>query len=154
MNAVLYGIAIVVFALDQWVKWLVRTHMVLGQGIGVWPPVLYLDYIRNPGGAFGILPNHRWLFVLVAVVVIAVVVWIERRWHPDWVGRIGLGLLLGGALGNLADRVIAGTVVDYVYFKIINFPVFNLADVSIDVGILVLILRSLKPAAREAEKES
>jgi signal peptidase II len=55
-----------------------------------------------------------------------------------------MALLLGGALGNLADRVVSGTVVDYVYIKVINFPVFNLADVAIDVGVLMLLLNTLR----------
>ncbi|MCL6445505.1 MAG: signal peptidase II, partial [Alicyclobacillus sp.] len=78
----IYWIAAIVYGLDQWIKWLVRTHMALHQAIPVLPPVLYLDYIRNPGGAFGILPGARWLFVLVALLVIGAVVWTDRRFSP------------------------------------------------------------------------
>jgi signal peptidase II len=141
---VLYLVAFVVFALDQGIKWLVVHHMAETQMIAVVPPVLYWDYIRNPGGAFGILPNARWVLILIAVVVISSVIWVHLRYRPRLWTRMAMALLLGGALGNLADRVLSGTVVDYVYLKIINFPVFNLADVAIDAGVAMLLLNTLR----------
>lgn len=140
----IYLIALLVFLLDQLLKWVVRTHMALGESIAVWPHVLYWDYIRNNGGAFSIFPNQRWLFVLIAAVVVVVIVFVERRTKLGLVGKFGFGLILGGALGNMCDRLLTGTVVDYVYFKIINFAIFNLADVAIDVGVLLLVIRSFQ----------
>jgi signal peptidase II len=145
----IYLIAVVIFLLDQLLKWVVRTHMHLWESIPVWPHVLYLNYIRNNGGAFSIFPNQQWLFVLVALVVVIAVVVIERRTRLGSVGRLGFALVLGGALGNMADRVISGSVVDYVYFKIINFPVFNLADVAIDLGVFLLVIRSFQTSNRK-----
>lgn len=138
-----YLVAVAVLAADQILKWLVRSHMIQQQLVPVFPPALYLDYIRNPGGAFGIFPHARWLFVLVAIAVIAAVVYVQRRFRLTLWSRLALGLVLGGALGNLVDRMWTGLVVDYVYFRPINFPVFNLADVCIDVGIGLLILGSM-----------
>lgn len=150
-----YLIAVLVWVVDQALKWLVRTHMTLDHMVPLLPPAFYLDYIRNPGAAFGILPNARWLFVLVALVVIAAVVVVNRRWRPSWSVQLGLGLVLGGAVGNLTDRVVAGSVVDYVYFKPINFPIFNFADACIDVGVAVLILWALLSdrAAKRSEED-
>ncbi|MCF8564446.1 signal peptidase II [Alicyclobacillus tolerans] len=138
-----YALALVVYGLDQWIKWTVRHHMALYAEHPVFPPVLYLDYIRNPGAAFGILPNQRFLLVLIALVVIAFVVYVQRKLKGRWFPQIGLGLVLGGAIGNLSDRLFFGWVTDYVYFKIINFPVFNLADVCIDAGVVILLLYTL-----------
>lgn len=135
-----YVVAVIVWVIDQGLKWVVRTHMVQGQMIPVLPPAFYFDYIRNPGAAFGLLPNARWLLVLVALVVIAAVVYVRQKWRPGPLVQTGLALVLGGAIGNLTDRVVWGTVVDYVYFKPINFPVFNFSDVCIDVGVALLLI--------------
>ena len=109
-----------------------------GQVVPVVPPVLYLTLTENTGAAFSILQHRSLLLVAVAVVVIggaAVVLW---RW-PKLSGRalVGLGLVMGGAGGNLWDRVITGRVVDYVYIR--DWPVFNLADSAIVVGMLLLL---------------
>ncbi len=140
----LYVLAVLVFGLDQFIKWLVQSNMLVGETIPVWPPIVSIHYIRNPGAAWGILDQAHWLLVLVALAVIAAVIWIERRYRPGALVSVGLALLLGGALGNLFDRVFSGTVVDYVYLQFINFPVFNLADVCIDLGVILLLWRSLR----------
>lgn len=140
---VLYVVAVLVWVVDQGLKWLVRVHLAPGQLVPTGLPGFYFDYIRNPGAAFGILPNARWLFVLVALVVIGAVIFVRQRWRPGLLVQSGLALVLGGALGNLTDRVVWGTVVDYVYYKPINFPVFNFSDVCIDVGVALLLIWAL-----------
>lgn len=148
----LYVVAALLFAVDQLIKWVVVHHLIPMELVPVLPPVLYFDFIRNPGGAFGILPGARSILVIVALVVILAVVYIDRKYKPGRWNRVAMGLLLGGALGNLSDRLFAGTVVDYVYFKIINFPIFNLADVSIDAGVVMLLIGTLWPE-RQANRE-
>jgi signal peptidase II len=148
----LYAIAALVVILDQLLKWTVRSHVALHQGIPVWPPYIYIEYIQNPGGAFSILPNFKFVFWIVALAVIVAVIYVDRRYRPGWWTRIGLALLLGGAIGNLIDRLVLGWVTDYVYLAFINFPVFNLADVCIDAGVIMLLLRSFRsdrPAGKE-----
>ncbi|GMA49140.1 lipoprotein signal peptidase [Alicyclobacillus contaminans] len=140
----LYILALVVLIADQSIKWLVQTHMTVGEVIPIWPQVVVLEYIRNPGAAWGMLTRAHGLLIVIALLVVAVVVWLERRYRPKRWMAVGLALVLGGALGNLCDRVFAGTVVDYVYLQIINFPIFNLADVSIDAGVLILLWRSFR----------
>ncbi|GGI97371.1 lipoprotein signal peptidase [Alicyclobacillus cellulosilyticus] len=140
----MYVVALAVYLADLGVKWWVRTHLPAGQPISVWPGVLEIDYIQNPGGAFGILPDARWLFITVAVLVLAAAVTLERRLRPSAWSRFALGCLLGGAVGNMTDRVVWGNVIDYVYVRAIHFPVFNLADVAIDVGVGLLVLASLR----------
>lgn len=149
----LYAVAALVILADQLLKWLVRAHMAVHQGIAVWPPYIYIEYIQNPGGAFSILPNFHFVFWLVAIVVAIVVIYVDRRYHPGTWTRIGMALLLGGALGNLIDRVVLGWVTDYVYLAFINFPVFNLADASIDAGVIMLLIRSFKSDRGQGKDE-
>ncbi|MCL6515399.1 signal peptidase II [Alicyclobacillus sp.] len=140
----LYIVALLVLVLDQVIKTVVKTHMALGQTIPLWPGVLDLQFIRNPGAAWGMLGNARWFLVAVAVLVSAVVIWISRRYRLSAWNTVALGLVLGGALGNLWDRVATGTVVDYVYVEAIHFPVFNLADSAVCVGVAMLLLGSMR----------
>lgn len=149
----IYAIAALVVVLDQLLKWSVRTHLTLHQGVAVWPPYIYIEYIRNPGGAFSILPNFTVIFWLVALAVVVAVIYVDRRYHPVLWTRIGLALLLGGAIGNLIDRVVFGWVTDYVYLAFINFPVFNLADVCIDAGVIMLLLRSFKTDRQNGKED-
>ncbi|MBX6352205.1 MAG: signal peptidase II [Thermoflavifilum sp.] len=151
-----YLCAAIVYAADQWIKWVVRSHLALGQIIPIAPPYVVLTYIRNPGAAWGVLPGARGFLVLVALVVAAIVVFVERTRHPGRTMQVALGLVLGGALGNLTDRILHGTVVDYVYLAFIHFPVFNLADVAIDAGAILLLwcLGRQSGASRRMERSA
>jgi signal peptidase II len=144
LEYMLYILAAVVYGTDQLLKWWVRSGMQVGGAIPVWPGVLSIHYIRNPGAAWSILSGAHGLLIVIALIVIVAVVVIERRYRPNLAVKVALALVLGGALGNLTDRVVFGLVTDYVYFDIINFPVFNLADVSIDAGVILLLWRSFK----------
>ncbi len=138
----LYWIAVIVIALDQTIKWLVVTHMTVNQAIGIIPGVVDLFYIKNYGAAFSLFIDQRILLIIVSVLVIAVIVFLERRRAiGKWDLKVALGLLLGGAAGNLLDRVHLGYVIDYVYLQFIRFPVFNLADSAIVVSMIYLLVR-------------
>ncbi|WP_076348046.1 signal peptidase II [Alicyclobacillus vulcanalis] len=142
----LYAVGLVVLVADQLIKMWVRAKLAIGSAVVVLPGVVEITHIQNPGAAFSLLPHQVWLFVLVAIVVVAAVVVVNTRFQLSPMAQIGLGLLLGGALGNMVDRVFSPThtVTDYVYFYTIHFPVFNLADASIDVGVLLLILSTFR----------
>lgn len=144
-----YGLAIVVFGLDQLVKYIVRSSMVLNQEIPVWPHVLVLDYIQNPGAAWSMLGNARWLLIVIALVVIGVVIYVQTRYRPSLPFQFGMGLVLGGAMGNLMDRIVYGKVTDYVYVQVINYPVFNLADSAIVIGVLLILWQSFRSGRSE-----
>lgn len=106
-----------------------------------------LRLTRNPGGAFSLLPGSTALLAVLALLVAAVVVWAWWRSEDRW-SRLALGLILGGALGNLADRVfrspgvLSGAVVDFV--KIGWWPTFNLADSAITLGVLAIVVRGVR----------
>lgn len=133
----LYVVGLVVLIADQFIKLVVRAKLAIGSAVIVIPGVVEFTHIQNPGAAFSLLSHQVWLFVLVAIAVVAAVVVVNTRFQLSALAQVGLGLLLGGALGNMVDRVFSPThtLTDYVYFYTIHFPVFNLADASIDIGV-------------------
>jgi len=138
----LIGIAGIVVALDQWTKYMVRTNLQIGE---TWMPIEWLArYVRvvhwnNTGAAFGLVPSASLFFAIVAVVVsIAIIIYYPRIPKEQIAIRFALALQLGGALGNLIDRIIANlTVTDFI--SVGTFPVFNVADSSVSIGCAVLI---------------
>jgi len=136
----LVGIALLVFAADRISKALVLRYLPVGHS---WNPIpslrrwVSITHVVNSGAAFGLFPDYGTLFVVIAVVVVVAIVAYYRYLPTDrWLVRVSLGLQLGGALGNLLDRLRYGYVVDFIDFKI--WPVFNLADSAIVVGVAIL----------------
>jgi len=140
----LYGVAAVVFVADSVTKSLVLHHLAGRPPIVLIPHVVQLSYTTNSGGAFGLLANHPWLFFAASVLVILVIVVGSVRLQLR-TSAVALGLVLGGALGNLIDRLagpgVSGRVTDFIDFHV--WPVFNLADSAIVVGVLVMVLAAL-----------
>lgn len=139
-RVLLAGIALLVFAADQVSKVLVLRNLPIGYS---WNPIPFLrrwvsiTHVVNSGAAFGLFPDRGTLFVVIAVVVVVAIVAYYRYLPADrWPVRVSLGLQLGGALGNLLDRLHYGYVVDFIDFKI--WPVFNLADSAIVIGVAIL----------------
>lgn len=133
------GIGIIIFLIDQLVKHLVIGSMHLGESIPVFKGIFHITYVLNPGAAFGMLEHQRWVFILVAVaVVLAAGIFYSRLKKESILLQTGAGLLLGGAVGNLVDRIQTGLVVDFLDFRV--WPVFNIADIAICVGAGILIL--------------
>jgi signal peptidase II len=137
------GLAALVFVVDQWLKRLVEGSMDLGESIAVVPDFLYLTHIKNDGGAFGILSGQSLVLFAGSAVAIAVVAWMLLAGPPSKLTAVGCGLILGGAAGNLLDRITAGEVTDYVHFTF--WYVFNAADAAIVVGVGALLLSTLRP---------
>jgi signal peptidase II len=130
-------LAAAVVALDQVVKALVEANLVTGERVGVLGP-LELTLSHNSGVAFGLASGGGGVLILFTVAALAVVGYLFAR-DPARSGMwVAVGLLIGGALGNLADRVLEGAVTDYVDF--LAWPPFNLADVAIVAGVLLLAL--------------
>lgn len=132
------GIGILVFIIDQLVKHLVVSTMHLGQSLPVIKGIFHITYVLNPGAAFGMLEHQRWFFIVVALsAVLLGVAFYKKLQQESFLMRSGAGLLLGGAVGNLADRIQSGLVVDFLDFRI--WPVFNIADIAICAGAGILI---------------
>ncbi|MBG9944913.1 signal peptidase II [Brevibacillus formosus] len=136
-----YLIAAVIIALDQFTKYLVVKYMELGESIPLIADVFHLTSHRNMGAAFGILQNQRWFFIVITtVVVIGIVISLIRLGKKQPRASLALSLVLGGAVGNFIDRAMSGQVVDFLDFTLINFPIFNVADMAITIGVGILLL--------------
>jgi signal peptidase II len=145
------GIAATIVALDQLVKALVRARLEYGEVEVVVPNLLNLARVHNTGAAFGMLdpvdfPFKALVMTLVALAALAGLALYAATLPPEqWLSRIGLAFVVGGAAGNLIDRVTAGYVLDFVdvYWRGWHFWAFNVADASITVGVAVMILELL-----------
>jgi signal peptidase II len=155
----LFGISGSIVALDQWTKFVVRSQLAFGE---IWSPFPWLTpYARivhwnNTGAAFGMFPQGSLVFTIVAVVVsLAIIYYFPQVPTKERALRIALGLQLGGAVGNLISRLTVGAVTDFL--SVGKFPVFNVADSSISIGVAVLLVGMLfeeRAARRLAAKGS
>jgi len=140
----LFGLAGSVIALDQWTKWLVRTNLPFeGTWLPSWmtwlSPYARIVHWNNSGAAFGSFQNGNTVFTVLAIIVIAAIIYYFPRVDlRDWTLRLAMGLQLGGAAGNLVDRLMKGKVTDFI--SIGSFPVFNVADSAISIGVVVLLV--------------
>ena len=140
-------LALFVFLADQSLKRHIEGSMRLGESTSLIPDVLRLTHIENAGGAFGILDGRGGLLLLGSVIAVAFVLWMLLQGPPDPVSTLGCGLILGGAAGNLLDRLTEGVVTDYLdleFWPLEAWPVFNAADAAIVFGVLVLLLAALR----------
>lgn len=148
-----FVIGLLVIAIDQFTKSLVRRHLPVN---GSWNPIPWLGrivtftHVRNTGAAFGLFPSGTILFAVVAVVVIVMIAAYHRQLAGgSWVLRVAFGLQLGGATGNLVDRIARGYVTDFIDCHV--WPVFNVADSSIVVGTALLAYYALFLEPRREE---
>src|SRR4051794_16194038 len=137
------ALAVAVLVMDQGIKSLVEGSMRVGESISLVPGLLDLTYIKNDGGAFGILGGSRLLLLAGSAVAVVVVLWLLFSGRPTRLATVGCGLILGGAAGNLLDRLGSGKVTDYVHFGF--WYIFNAADAAIVVGVGLLLLSALRP---------
>ncbi len=152
-------LSVVVFVVDQITKYWFDNNLQMYERITVIPDYFSWTLAYNTGAAFSFLAGasgwQRWLFTLIAVVVsVILVVWMKRLKSDETWLAVGLALVLGGALGNLVDRVVFGHVVDFILVHWENrwyFPAFNLADSAITVGAVLLALDMFKSKKPEEE---
>lgn len=140
----------VIIALDAWTKHIALQHLDLHQPVAVIDGLLNWTLVYNPGAAFSFLSDasgwQRWFFSLLALVISAIlVVWLYRTPRGDWRQALPYALVIGGALGNLIDRLMHGHVVDFIDFYIGNqhWPAFNIADCAVVVGAIGVALVGL-----------
>ena len=134
-------LTLVLVAADQLVKYLVRANIPLGTSLPFLPGIMELTYWQNTGAAFSLLSEHTWVLTLLsAVVSVGLVVAMAKRILPHWSGMLSLALLLGGAVGNLIDRALFGFVTDMFETTFMHFAIFNVADIGVVVGGILLCL--------------
>lgn len=140
----LFLIAGIIIGLDQWTKYLIRTNLTPNE---IWLPAQMqwlMPYARiihwyNSGAAFGMFQGLGWVFTILAFVVAGLIIYYYPRVEPgEWWLKLAMGMQMGGALGNVVDRLTRGQVTDFI--SIGTFPVFNVADSSISVGVAILLL--------------
>jgi len=138
----------VIVLLDQVSKAIVRRTLPLHESVSVIPGIMDFTHIRNTGAAFGFLNGVDFPFKTIVIAIVAtaaligVALYAAGLAHHQTLARVGLALIIGGAAGNLIDRVIAGSVVDFVdvYWRSYHFWAFNVADSAISIGVAIMIL--------------
>jgi len=143
-----YILALIAFLVDQGTKFMIAKQLEIGEEIPVIGNFFLITSSRNNGAAFGILPNQRWFFIIVTVFVVVAIIWYMQRVRKSSSRKllpIALSLVLGGAVGNFLDRALNGEVVDFLMlnFGSYTFPIFNIADSCIVIGVALIILDSL-----------
>ena len=134
---------VILVGLDQWTKGLAVKHLMHQPPFVIWDGVFELLYSENRGSAFGMMQGKQFFFFLIALVVLAAVVYllwkmpVTERYMPM---AVCLMMVSAGAVGNMIDRIGQGYVVDFLYFKLINFPIFNVADCYVTISAFLLIL--------------
>ena len=150
---ILIGIIVGSVALDQLTKWLAVVFLQPEGAAGsfhLWENVLHLTYVKNEGAAFGMLADHRWVFMVfstVAIIGLSVYLFGFSK-DTNWV-KISLAMIVGGGVGNMIDRVWLGYVIDFLDFTLIDFPVFNVADSFVSVGAVMLMGYLIRDFIRE-----
>lgn len=144
-------VAIVVLVVDLWTKSYVQDVFRLGESLPVIPNVFHLTYIINKGAAFGILEHQRWLLIAIVVILLGLIGYFYKKIKgmPRYT-QFGLGALVGGAIGNGWDRYYLGGVVDFFDFRV--WPIFNVADIGICVGVILVIYYLWKHGESKSEK--
>ncbi len=160
MTVILIAVIAGVIGLDQLTKWLAVVCLQGQASFPLWKGVLHFTYVENTGMAFGMLKDHRWVFMVFSTIAIVALSVYLFRFRPEgkWM-QISMAMIIGGGIGNMIDRIFLGYVVDFIDFTLINFAVFNVADSFVCVGagimILCLVLDLIKEIkAERAKKEA
>ena len=146
-------------AADQISKYLVLQNIEMYEEVAVLPKIFHFTYIENKGAAFGMLAEHRWVFLVISSIAILIFVIYLIKYKPkDVLLRASLSMVVGGGIGNMIDRCFRGSVVDFIEVEFIDFYIFNVADIFVCVGcglmILYMILSEIKESkAAKAKKE-
>lgn len=136
-------VALLVIIFDQLTKYYVVSNFYLGESVPVIENIFHWTYILNPGAAFGMFEGSRWFFVVIAICVLVGIWYMKDEINEGgWMMQYGAALFGGGAIGNLIDRARSGLVIDFFDFRI--WPVFNVADIAICVGVAMILWKVLQ----------
>ena len=148
LGAVILGVLI-----DALTKLLAISRLKGESPVKLIPGVLRFSYVENPGAAWGMFANHRWVFMLFsAVAIVAIVIYLIRR-DPPFLLCLSLSLILAGGVGNMIDRTFRGVVVDMIEFYLFPFPVFNVADCLVVVGAGLLVFWLIRDTVVEQKRK-
>lgn len=134
---------IALILIDQYTKYLAVIHLKDKAAFNIINGVLELNYLENKGAAFGMLQNQKVFFIFVAIVILSVIAYVLYKSPDDrkyTILHVLLSFIAAGAIGNMIDRIRYDYVVDFIYFVLINFPIFNVADIYVSISTLILII--------------
>lgn len=129
---------------DQLLKFYIQQNVPLNVSYEVIPGVLSIGHVRNFGAAWSMWLGQRWLLSIISLIALVIFGYYFKKLHHNWGYGLGFSLLIGGTLGNLLDRLFSGYVVDMFELDFINFPVFNIADCALTLGVIVILITMLK----------
>ena len=155
MTVILIAIIVGIIALDQLTKWIaVACLEVVGTTVTVLPDILRFTYVHNTGMAFGMLKDHRWIFMVLSTISIIALIIYLFRFRPDsrWM-QVSMAMIIGGGIGNMIDRVALGYVIDFLDCPPIVPAVFNVADSFVCVGAGIMIVYLFIDLIREIKLE-
>jgi len=143
-----------VICLDQLTKWLAVVFLQGEASFPLWQGVLHFTYAENTGMAFGMLKEHRWIFmVLSTVAIIGLLIYLAvNRPKSRWL-QVAMAMIVGGGIGNMIDRLFLGYVIDFIDFTLIKFAIFNVADSFVCVGAGILVLYLILDIVRDLKAE-
>lgn len=151
----IYSIASIVIMVDLILKFIVSSKLVENDIIKVIPNLFSIYYLKNTGAAFSILQDSTpFLVILSALILLVLNNYIDKEKDLNKISEISLGMVIGGIFGNMIDRIINHSVTDFISFRIFNynFPVFNIADIGITVGVFLLLISVLKDCRKEKNR--
>ncbi|XGB40574.1 MAG: signal peptidase II [Cyanobacteria bacterium LVE1205-1] len=153
-NPLFWGAAILGLSIDRFTKDWVMEVFQIGESWHVWPGVFHFTFVVNSGAAFSLFHEQgewlRWVSLLVSLVLFGMVVWGPRLSFGE---QLGFGFIFSGALGNGIDWFASGKVIDFIDVRLIQFPIFNLADVFINIGVICLILSAFWTEGRSRSQK-
>lgn len=129
---------------DQLLKFYIQQNVPLNVSYEVIPGILSIGHVRNFGAAWSMWLGQRWLLSIISLVALVIFGYYFKKLHHNWGYGLGFSLLIGGTLGNLLDRLFSRYVVDMFELDLINFPVFNIADCALTLGVIVILITMLK----------
>lgn len=153
----IYSYAVIVLMIDQIIKLIVSNHLIELKEVTIIKNFFSLFYVHNTGAAFSILQNQKYLLIIIGLIALVLLdKYITSLKDASKLEQVSYALIIGGIIGNLLDRIFYSSVIDYLLFKFgsYNFPIFNLADSCIVVGVILLIIVYIKESLKGDKNES
>ena len=149
-----YLLSFIIVLIDQVSKYLTQAYVDIGQQIEWIPGLLSITHIHNTGAAWSILEGQMWFFYIITVIVVVMIIYYMQQMKNEPLLKTGLAFILGGAVGNFIDRLMHQYVIDMIQLDFIDFPIFNLADTALTIGVILLFIQYIFLDRQEKESKA
>lgn len=149
-----YLLSFIIVLIDQVSKYLTQAYVDIGQQIEWIPGLLSITHIHNTGAAWSILEGQMWFFYIITVIVAVMIIYYMQQMKNERLLKTGLAFILGGAVGNFIDRLMHQYVIDMIQLDFIDFPIFNLADTALTIGVILLFIQYIFLDRQEKESKA